>query len=72
MNHKELEFALFCIEYTALELGVSGSRVYDILTKESDILDSYVIPCYESLHTQGKEYIVQDILNVLREKGVEV
>lgn len=44
--------------------------VYDSLTKESDILYSYIVPCYDVLHTQGKEYIVNDILDLMRERFV--
>ena len=39
-------------------------------TKDSDILDGYIIPCYDVLHTQGKGYIVNDLIDLMREKGV--
>ena len=55
---RELEFAIFCIENIAAKLGVSAEKVYDALTEKSDILNDYIIPEYEILHTQGKEYIV--------------
>ena len=71
-NEKELEFAIFCIENVALRLGKSAERVYEALAIDSDILNGYIIPCYDALHTQGKEYIVEDILNVMRERDVTV
>ncbi|MCD7904056.1 MAG: DUF3791 domain-containing protein [Clostridiales bacterium] len=71
-NTDELEFAVFCIENTAVELGITADRLYKALTEKSDILYSYIIPCYEPLHTQGKDYIIDDIISVIREKGVEV
>ena len=67
---RELEFAIFCIENIAAKLGVSAERVYDALTEKSDILNDYIIPEYEILHTQGKEYIVDDIIEVMKERGV--
>ena len=67
---RELEFAIFCIENIAAKLGVSAEKVYDELTKKSDILNDYIIPEYEILHTQGKEYIVDDIIEVMKERGV--
>ena len=67
---RELEFAIFCIEYIAAKLGVSAEKVYDALTEKSDILNDYIIPEYEILHTQGKEYIVDDIIEVMKERGV--
>ena len=67
---RELEFAIFCIENIAAKLGVSAENVYDALTEKSDILNDYIIPEYEILHTQGKEYIVDDIIEVMKERGV--
>ena len=66
MTKQELEFAIFCIENTAIHLNTGAEDVYDALTKQSDIL----IPCYEALHTQDKEYIVNDILGVMQDRGV--
>ena len=67
---RELEFAIFCIENIAAKLGVSAEKVYDALTEKSDVLNDYIIPEYEILHTQGKEYIVDDIIEVMKERGV--
>jgi len=69
-SRKELEFAVFCIENIAEKLGKTGDEVYKILTEKSDILDSYIIPCYDVLHTQGKSYIVNDILSYMEKRGV--
>lgn len=71
-NEDELSFAIFCIENVAINLGISGERVYDALTKKSDILNRYIIPCYDVLHSQGKKYIVEDIISYMKEKGVEI
>ncbi len=66
---KELEFAIFCIENVASKFGVDASRVYNALEK-SGILKDYIFACYNVLHTQGKEYIVDDICRVMQTKGV--
>lgn len=71
-NSKELEFAVFCIENIALYLDVDAEQVYEALAVKSDILNSYIVPEYEILHTQSKEYIVEDILSLMKEKGVDV
>ena len=68
----ELEFAVFCIENVAAKLGVDAERVYQAFAEKSDILNGYIVPEYEVLHTQSREYIVNDLLDVLKEKGVEV
>ena len=70
MNGNELEFAVFCIENTASRLGIGAETVYSMLAEKSSILNEYIVSNYEILHTQGKEYIVDDILEVMREKGV--
>ncbi|MDR2583057.1 MAG: DUF3791 domain-containing protein [Fibromonadaceae bacterium] len=69
-SRKELEFTVFCIENIAEKLRKSGNEVYKMLTEKSDILDSYIIPCYDVLHTQGKNYIVNDVLDYMKKIGV--
>ncbi len=69
---RELEFAIFCIESVASRLNTDARKVYDAWTVRSDILKGYIIPEYEVLHTQSREYIVDDILEVMRERGVTV
>ena len=53
-NSRELEFAVFCIENVAAKLGVDAERVYRAFTKKSDILNGYIVPEYEMLHTQSE------------------
>ena len=72
MNKKELEFSIFCIENVSEHLGLKGNDVYKLLSEKSDILDNYIIPCFDALHTQGKEYIVNEIADIMREKGLPV
>lgn len=69
---KALEFAVFCIENVAKKLEVDGTAVYDMLAVQTDILQNYIIPCYDVLHTQGKEYIVNDLIDMLKAKGVSL
>lgn len=71
-NSNELEFAVFCIENVAAKLGVDAERVYQAFTEKSNILNGYIVPEYEVLHTQSREYIVDDLLDVMKERGVEV
>ena len=66
----ELRFVVFCIESLAEDMNVDPVIVHDALTKESDIVDQYIIPCYETLHTQGKEYIIENLKEVMEERGI--
>ena len=63
---RELEFAIFCIENVASKLNVDATKVYAALTEQTDILNEYIIPEYEVLHTQSKEYIVNDIIDIMK------
>lgn len=65
----ELEFAVFCIENIAIKFGKNAEEIYQALTEKSDILNSYIIPEYEILHTQSKDYIVDDIISLMEERG---
>ena len=51
---------------------MDAERVYQAFTEKSDILSGYIVPEYEVLHTQSREYIVDDLLDVMKERGVEV
>jgi len=67
----EIEFAIFCIENVAAKFNKDAVATYDIL-KTSGILDEYILPCYDVLHTQGKDYIINDIIELMKRKGVEL
>ena len=70
-NSNELEFAVFCIENIANAMNTAPEKVYDALEK-SGLLSGYIAANYDILHTQSKEYITDDIIRVMREKGVSV
>ena len=71
-NSRELEFAVFCIENVAAKLGVDAERVYRAFVEKDDILHGYIVPGYEILNTQSREYIVEELLDVMNERGIEV
>ena len=63
-EQKETEFAVFCIENTAKRLQASGDVVYRELARTGGI-ESFLYPSYTTLHTQSKEYIVDEVLNYI-------
>ena len=71
-SRRELEFAVFCIENVAAVLGKTSGDVYRALSGDSGILRQYIVPSYDVLHTQGKDYIINDIREVMAERGVVV
>ena len=72
LENKELEFVIFCIENVASKLDVDGSKVYLAFTEQSDILEQYIIPEYDVLHTQSKEHIGEELIDVMKERGVKL
>ena len=71
-NSNELEFAVFCIENVAAALGVNAEQVYEAFAEKSDILNGYIVPEYEILHTQSRDYIVNDLIDIMKERGVDI
>lgn len=67
----QLQFSIFMLYSLADSWGKTPAAVYQILNK-TGILDNYVIKCYDTLHTLGKEYLIEDITEFVREKGVSV
>lgn len=70
MTNNELSFAIFCIESMADRTKRPANEIYDILTKDTDVLYQYIVPCYDALHTQSKDYILDDIYKALTERGI--
>lgn len=68
---KELTFVVFILHALGQHWNMTTPEVYDILNS-TGILDDYIIKCYDVLHTLGKEYLVEDITEFVREKGMDV
>lgn len=71
-NSNVLDFAIFCIEGLKDKLHKSGKETYDLLTSLTNILYQYIVYNYEILHTQGEDYIMDDLLKVLKDKGIKL
>lgn len=69
MNKNTLEFVTFCIGKLSLILNLPQQEVYRRL-KRSGILDNYIVPSYDVLHTFSSRYLMEDITEYMKEKGV--
>lgn len=69
MDKKTLEFVTFCIGKLSLFLGLPQQDVYRRL-KESGILYEYIVPSYDVLHTFSSRYLLEDLTEYMKEKGV--
>lgn len=69
MDTKILEFVTYCISKLSHVLNMSQREVYRRL-KQSGILYGYIVPSYDVLHTFGSHYLMEDLTDYMREKGV--
>ena len=69
MDNKTLEFVTYCISKLAQVLKMSQREVYRRL-KQSGLLYDYIVPSYDVLHTFSSRYLVEDLINYMKEKGV--
>lgn len=69
MDKKTLQFVTWCITHLAQYLQLPQGVVYSKL-KNSGILYDYIVPSYDVLHTFGSRYLMEDITDYMREKGV--
>lgn len=60
---KEMNFLIYCMERYRFFKGLSGADVAEIFEKNN--IYSYIIKYFETLHTMGDQYIVQDIDNYI-------
>lgn len=69
MDRKTLEFVTYCISKLAQWLNLSQREVYDRLNR-SGILYGYIVPSYDVLHTFSSRYLMEDLTDYMKEKGV--
>lgn len=70
-KENELSFLIFILYSLADKWNKTPAVIYQILNS-TGILDNYIIPGCDVLHTLGKEYLVEDITEFVKEKGVRV
>ena len=69
MSCNNIEFVTYCIGNLSRRLNLSAVEVYRRL-KQSGILYGYIVPSYDVLHTFGKEYLMEALIEYMGEKGV--
>ncbi|MDN0070490.1 DUF3791 domain-containing protein [Bacteroides caecigallinarum] len=69
MDRKVLEFVTYCISSLSLHLNLTQKEIYRKL-KDSGILYGYIVPSYDVLHTFGSRYLIEDLTEYMKKKGV--
>ena len=69
MGREELAFTIYCAGILAERLEITERETYHLLCK-GDIVDGYIVPCFDVLHTFSKDYIVDDLVSLLKKREV--
>lgn len=68
MDYKILSFVIFCVGSVADALKMSAKDVYSRMSK-GGIISDYIVPCYDVLHTFSREYIVEDLVDLMHKRS---
>ena len=63
-------FVAFCIEEYGAAKGLKGEQVLDLFTKYG--FTEYLSEFYEPLHTQGRQWLIEEIdefINIRKNRG---
>lgn len=60
INEKEMDFVVYCVENLANYINEDSVKVFDLLD-ENELIEGYILKFYDILHTQGKDWIVEDL-----------
>lgn len=60
----KLAFAASCVEGAARKLGVPYIEVYERM-KKVELTDNYILKHYDTLHTESREYLIEDVIECL-------
>ena len=71
INEKEMDFVVYCVENLANYISEDSVKVFDLLD-ENDHIEGYILKFYDILHTQSKEWIVEDLVEQLEKRGVKI
>ena len=52
-------------------MNKSAKDVYHAM-QNAGMIDGYIVPCYDVLHSFSKEYIVDDLVSLMQQKGVKL
>ena len=60
----KLAFAASCVEGVARKLGIPYIEVYERM-KKVELIDNYILKHYDTLHTESREYLIEDVIECL-------
>ena len=67
---KAMNFVIYCIEILKDIFHTSGSDIYRVLRKHG--LIELIYDNYEDLHSMGRIYLINYIVDILRNRGEQI
>ena len=71
MDKDCFEFVVYMIHACARKCHKTPMEVYQII-ESKECVSKYLVAFYEILHTQGTNYIVDDIIGYMKNRGVAI
>lgn len=71
INEKEMDFVVYCVENLANYINEDSVKTFDILD-DNNLIEDYIVKFYDILHTQGKDWIIEDLVEQLEERGIKI
>ena len=68
MSKEVMEFIVYMIHACSRKWGQSPAMVYRRMS-EGNCIGNYLVPHYEVLHTQGTQFVVEDIEEYIGASG---
>lgn len=59
-----LAFVVSCVESAAEKVGCTGEDMFRRMDQVR-LIDDYLYPCYDVLHTESREAVTDDVLTTL-------
>jgi hypothetical protein len=60
-------FVSSCVEAAARKENISTTEMYKRM-KAVDLFKQFIYPCYETLHTQSRDIVTEDVLEALKNR----
>ena len=70
-NKEQIVFVVFLVHALAVAWNKTPSAAYAIF-KRAEVIENYILPCYDTLHTLGTNYLIEDITGYVEDRGVRI
>ncbi len=71
MNSDHVDYVNCVIGALSMKTGKPCSVVYKHL-KAAGLIEGYLVSAYEPLHTFSLEYVAEDLVHILKERGYDL